>query len=356
MLGDKLYSLRKNRKISQEEFAEILNTSRQNISKWERNESKPDIDKLIIIARLFNVSVDYLLSYEINFSNVDNFLNKLKECCKKNEFIIDINDIRLWCSKYTNNFELHVYSAEYLLVAYIDNNNAEYLDLALSCINKAIMLFSPEYNDNITLNDLHKGVINIYIMQQKYEQAKEYLLKNNVYSCNELLAKCNLALKNYDDALEVSSNIYLKSVSDIINALFIERMVLLKKNKIQDAYELVNWIMSFIKSIKNDDIFFNGILCPFLYLKATCEKLLNIDNKDTIEILKNINSTTETKKITAEIKTMKYYFGQSDSLLLNDTTVENILNGIISYISKEDIHYEVLVNIYKEILGENYHE
>jgi transcriptional regulator with XRE-family HTH domain len=53
MLGEKIYSLRKNRKISQEEFAEILNTSRQNISKWERNESKPDIDKLIIIARLF---------------------------------------------------------------------------------------------------------------------------------------------------------------------------------------------------------------------------------------------------------------------------------------------------------------
>ena len=150
MLGDKLYSLRKNRKISQEEFAEILNTSRQNISKWERNESKPDIDKLIIIARLFNVSIDYLLSYEINFSNVDNFLNKLKECCKKNEFIIDINDIRLWCSKYTNNFELHVYSAEYLLVAYIDNNNAEYLDLALSCKNKAIFPISPEKKDNIT--------------------------------------------------------------------------------------------------------------------------------------------------------------------------------------------------------------
>ena len=356
MLGEKIYSLRKNRKISQEEFAEILNTSRQNISKWERNESKPDVDKLIIIARLFNVSIDYLLSYEINFSNVDNFLNKLKECCKKNEFIIDINDIRLWCSKYTNNFGLHICSAEYLLIAYIDNNNVEYLDLALSCINKAIILFSPEYNENITLSDLHKDVINIYIMQQKYELAKEYLQKNNVYGCNELLAKCDLALKNYDDALEVSSDIYLKSVSDIINSLFIEIMVLLNKKQIQKSYELVNWVMDFIKSIKNDDIFFNGILCPFLYLKATCEKLLNIDNKDTIEILKNINITPENKKITSEIKTIKYYFGQSDSLLLNDTTIENILNGIISYVSKEDSHYEVLVNIYKEILGDNYYE
>ena len=76
MLGDKIYLLRKNRNISQEEFAEILNTSRQAVSKWERNESKPDIDKLISIAKVFNVSIDYLLSYEISFSNIDEFIDK----------------------------------------------------------------------------------------------------------------------------------------------------------------------------------------------------------------------------------------------------------------------------------------
>ena len=78
MLGDKIYSLRKNRKISQEEFAEILKTSRQAVSKWERNESKPDIEKLIIIAKLFNISIDYLLSFEINYSNINDILKKLE--------------------------------------------------------------------------------------------------------------------------------------------------------------------------------------------------------------------------------------------------------------------------------------
>ena len=36
MLGEKIYTLRKNKNISQEEFANILNTSRQAVSKWER--------------------------------------------------------------------------------------------------------------------------------------------------------------------------------------------------------------------------------------------------------------------------------------------------------------------------------
>ena len=143
MLGDKIYNLRKNRKISQEEFAEILNTSRQAVSKWERNEAKPDIDKLILIAKLFNVSIDYLLNYEVVSTNINDLINMLKESYRNNNFTISINDIKTWCTKYPNNFELYLSSSEYLYVAYINNNNGEYLDLALSYINKAINQYIP---------------------------------------------------------------------------------------------------------------------------------------------------------------------------------------------------------------------
>ena len=312
MLGDKIYSLRKNRKISQEEFAEILKTSRQAVSKWERNESKPDIEKLIIIAKLFNISIDYLLSFEINYSNINDILKKLETCCLNNEFLIDIDEIRLLCSKYINNFELYLRSSEYLFLAFIDNNQSEYLDLALTYINKAIVLFTPEYNEIISLNTLHKKVINIYMLQNKFELAKEYLKKNNVYGCDEMIAKCELALKNYDSALEISSDVYLKSASDIINISFVQIIVLLKKRKIEKAYELVNWIISFINSIKNDDNFFKGIFCPFIYLKATCEQLLNIDNYETLTILKNINNNQTNINITSEAQSIKYYFGKTD--------------------------------------------
>lgn len=46
MLNYKIFELRKEKNISQEELAKILNTSRQAVSKWERGESYPDIDKL----------------------------------------------------------------------------------------------------------------------------------------------------------------------------------------------------------------------------------------------------------------------------------------------------------------------
>ena len=59
--GEKLFSLRKEKGLSQEALAEQLNTSRQAVSKWENNQGYPETEKLLMLANLFEVSVDYLL-------------------------------------------------------------------------------------------------------------------------------------------------------------------------------------------------------------------------------------------------------------------------------------------------------
>ena len=61
MLSEKLYKLRKNSGLSQEQLAEQLNVSRQAISKWEQGTAVPESEKLISISNYFGVTVDYLL-------------------------------------------------------------------------------------------------------------------------------------------------------------------------------------------------------------------------------------------------------------------------------------------------------
>lgn len=62
--GEKLYQLRKTQGLSQEELAEKLHTSRQAISKWENDNGYPETEKIILIAKLFSVSLDDLLMEE----------------------------------------------------------------------------------------------------------------------------------------------------------------------------------------------------------------------------------------------------------------------------------------------------
>lgn len=61
-IGERIYILRKNNEMSQEQFAELLNVSRQSVSKWERGETLPDIYNLEAISKLFKVSIDSMVT------------------------------------------------------------------------------------------------------------------------------------------------------------------------------------------------------------------------------------------------------------------------------------------------------
>ncbi len=63
-LSEKIYICRKRSGRSQEELAEALNVSRQAISKWETGEAEPELRKLQLLAKTFDVSIDWLLSEE----------------------------------------------------------------------------------------------------------------------------------------------------------------------------------------------------------------------------------------------------------------------------------------------------
>lgn len=60
-VGNRIYQLRKISGITQEQLAEKLNVSRQTVSKWESGGTTPDLEGIIKISQIFNVSLDDLL-------------------------------------------------------------------------------------------------------------------------------------------------------------------------------------------------------------------------------------------------------------------------------------------------------
>ncbi len=94
MFGERLMHLRKSRKMTQRELASLLNVSHTSVGKYERNEAEPDLESIRKISKIFNVSIDYLLSdeeyksYSLTesdrqelldaFSKVEKILEKLK--------------------------------------------------------------------------------------------------------------------------------------------------------------------------------------------------------------------------------------------------------------------------------------
>ncbi len=60
-LGQRIYQLRRERGLSQEDLSGSLNVSRQSISKWETDSSVPDLDKLVALSELFDITLDELV-------------------------------------------------------------------------------------------------------------------------------------------------------------------------------------------------------------------------------------------------------------------------------------------------------
>ena len=80
-IANRLVTLRKRNSLSQEALAEKLGISRQAVSKWERAEASPDTDNLILLSRIYGISMDELLSTEdeIPVSYMDMEEEKLPE-------------------------------------------------------------------------------------------------------------------------------------------------------------------------------------------------------------------------------------------------------------------------------------
>ncbi|HJH07958.1 MAG TPA: helix-turn-helix domain-containing protein [Fusobacterium ulcerans] len=64
--------------MSQEKLAQLLGVSRQSVSKWELGQSLPEIDKIIQLSNIFEVTTDYLLK-DVTEEKYINILKKEKE-------------------------------------------------------------------------------------------------------------------------------------------------------------------------------------------------------------------------------------------------------------------------------------
>ena len=89
-IGEKRKELRKTHNITQEKLAEQLNISYQAVSKWENNVANPDFSLIVPLAKLFKVTTDELLCFDL--SEVEGRKKELLEAYAKTFATGDIEE------------------------------------------------------------------------------------------------------------------------------------------------------------------------------------------------------------------------------------------------------------------------
>ena len=96
LIGERLYDLRKDKGLSQDELGELLNINKHSISAYERGRSEPPDEIKILFAKYFDVSVDYLLGLTDNPNPLRDDFHLIK--LPKNFPLCEVDEVKKFMS------------------------------------------------------------------------------------------------------------------------------------------------------------------------------------------------------------------------------------------------------------------
>lgn len=191
-LGEKLFKLRKDKGLTQDDVAEKLNVTRQTVSKWETNQSTPDFDKILPLCELYDISPNELL--------------KEKE---QEEAVKDKNDIEI-------NFDeakKHLFTRgkeddyENMTKNQIKQKSAEivsssilifFIAIAFAGIGTSVMMWNPVVVGCTFLVLIGLGVTRIvkhYMSVPKFDKTKEEIKQDKILKqINDIIGGIGVAI------------------------------------------------------------------------------------------------------------------------------------------------------------------
>ena len=350
MLGERIANLRKSKGISQEELADVLMTSRQAISKWERGESDPDIGRLKDLATYFNVSIDYLLGYDMEDASVNGFMERMKKSIEDDTYDISIKEIKMIVLKNKNNLNLLLLIIEYLSYYYFINHDEEVVELVIQYAKTGITIYHPNNASKVSINDLHKTIASAYTIIKKYDLAKAYIEENHVEDADDLMAECEFSLGHYDEVSKITSKIFTKASSLIINSNFIQIRLFAKTNRIEEALDLADWTINYVQSIsRSEELVLNAVFLLNM-MKATCQKYLGLDYSSSLSFLKE--NRDRVTGFTSDNDGFKFYPNQRIVLTSGTGDIQKDFLQEIEELKEGSLVFQSALDIYNEIYKE----
>ena len=189
--SEKFQLIRKNKGMTQEELAEMLDISRQAVAKWESGQAYPDISNLIQISNLFNVTVDYLVRDQECMVNcaadVENDISKLIDFrleANVNTYAAYMNETtatRLDSHDFTYSSGPYTYHDTYVGGEKFAGEEAIWLDGKIQyAMNYLGRVLDQQFSGDFLKEALRKADKNMPYRGPEYFQSGEYTYKCSV--------------------------------------------------------------------------------------------------------------------------------------------------------------------------------
>ena len=216
--GENIKNLRKQKNLTQEQVAELLDVSKQSVSRWENNATYPDITFLPILASFYDVTVDFLLGadYETNKSIIDGYNESRQEAHHQGN-IADAYSLsqKIYASFPNNKSVINNMMVDSYLMGFhnVDNKKEYYLELSISISERFLKMTDD-------LEEQCRCIKNISVCHKllgNQERAIDWMKKlPSIWSGIETVSLAVLESKDKTDSIQCSLDAVLHLLHRLI--------------------------------------------------------------------------------------------------------------------------------------------
>ena len=177
-LSENIRNLRKQRKLTQEQLAEILDVTTGSVHKWETGSSIPELRLILEMAVFFDCSVDALLGYAVKDNSFCAIRQRLSELCRKGDPVA-LSEAEDTLKKYPNAFEIVFACASVYRTFGMDQYRGDLLGRALELFEYSLRLIAQNSDPSINESTVYGQIGGIYLSMGETEKGVEIMEKHN---------------------------------------------------------------------------------------------------------------------------------------------------------------------------------
>lgn len=211
---------RKERRLTQEQLAEVLGVTVGAVSKWEAGASVPDIGLILDMASFFELSVDTLLGYEKQSGSLSKTLETIRALRNGKDFEGASLEAERALIKYPNNFDVAFCSAVMYSIKGVELHDNRAWRRALALYDRALELIAQNTDEMINEWTIKNDIASVKACMGNMDEALEALKQNNAAGLNNGSIGYLLAEKKPEEALPYLSHAMIDHTTELLRVIF----------------------------------------------------------------------------------------------------------------------------------------
>ncbi len=253
-LAENIRAYRKERRLTQEQFAEVMGVTVGSVYKWETGQTIPELSMLVEMADFFEISMDVLLGYKVKDNRITAIGERLREYCRVGNREA-LTEAEKALKKYPNSFEVVHGCAQVYTFFGIGSKDHSETRRALELYEQSKLLISQNHDPEINEQTISGEMARAWMILGDREKSIELLLNNNaggLYS-DAIGLVLTLYMKKYEEAEPFLTESLLLNTIGLVDSVVGYAVVLSARKDYTSAKRMLSGLIAYLSPLKDGE-------------------------------------------------------------------------------------------------------